>query len=269
MFFRKIVLFLFLIICCQLSSDLYAQSELAFEARGWLTFWSANPPDATTEVDKGIREADISPGFVFGPFIMLNFGKFFIESELLFGTFQFEYGDYRHYFYDAEETCRVWAIDDFSITGKRTDFSLILGYPFTRSMAFYMGFRNVTFRQAKKVAYSESYWNGLAWEFVGDGEDMYTYNDTKSYFGFGLSLELPLTRSGLFMPMRMVYFTNKLRAGVEIWDIDLGIEWRSRSPFSVHGGYRALLRGSQNIEEAFHGIHVGVRYRIRNKNRRR
>jgi hypothetical protein len=251
------------------ASVLHAQNEIEFEAKGWYAFWSANPSDVSTSTSKGIGEADITPAFMSGPAIVLRFKNIIIESTLLFGNFTFDYGDYRHYFYDKEGTSLVWVIDDFIISGRRLDFSLLLGYPFTKTMTFYTGYRGISLNQEKEVPYSELFWNGETWEYIQDGEDVYSYSDTKSYFGIGMSLEFPLTKSGLFLPVRLVYFTNKLQGGVEIWDIGCELEWRSRSPFTLRGGYRACLRGNQNIEEIFHGLQIGIQYSIVKKNRGR
>jgi hypothetical protein len=247
----------------------YSQTRISIGGKGWYAFWSATPSDVSTSTDKGIGEADITPGYVLGPNALLRFNKVSFEVNLYFGSFHFDYGNYGHYFEDNEDNTYEWDIEDFNLTGKRTDFSLIAGYHYARNSVLHLGIRELRLEQKSYIHYTESIWTGSMWKYEREGENWYVVSDTKSLIGVGMSFTFVLLRNKLYLPLRLLYFTNKLQEGYEIWDGTIGIELHNRSRFTFYGGYRVNLSGITTIEETFHGIQAGIRYQLPGKRRNR
>ena len=261
---KKFILMLFAGVVITGTSG-YSQTKISIGASSWFALWSAKPTDVSTSTDKGIGEAEISPGLVYGPNFLLRFKKISIEVSLCFGSFHFDYGDYGHYFDDQEGTHYVWEIEDLTLTGKRTDFLLLAGYYYSRHSALYIGFRDVSLFQKEFIHYSESRWNGSMWKYERDGKDWYSRTDTKFMFGVGMSFAFRLKSNKLYLPVQVFYFTDKLRESAEIWDAFVGVEWRTSPHFLIRGGYRANLRGLEDIQEVFHGLEASIRYHLSKK----
>jgi hypothetical protein len=245
---------LFLVFCA--ATDVYSQFRVALGARYWLSSYYSD----TGELD-GV---EFRPGHQFAPVVRVHYKYVWTQFTIFWGWTPFRYEGHYEVFLNTDGDEMRHGYVGQKTNARRIDWNIALGLDISPKFGIFLLVREVKFSVKDDFNYTEYEYQPLSqeWKKLTTGSERVVWTNNKTAFGGGLFWDFPLKAVPLAFQLRSSYLVVSGSGGLERFEdlISLygGIRYTVSRYMALQAGYRMDMLGIDKINEAHHGLIIGV-----------